>query len=213
MKNRTVLLWTGSVLVGLALWPREAHASKDYPTVIEDYWKMGRKPLPVPGTKGCLLCHTNEVGGKGTATQPFGLTLHQKLGVSGASAGSLRRALALVQTGHTNSDKDPVLDYTEIVVDGTNPNDPRSYVQPPPPPPPPEGGQGGEGNGGGASGGGGESPSVIVGSTSPPPFEELPPPFTHGCAVAARSGTSVPTLLALLWMLSARAARRRRRTR
>jgi len=218
MKNAHPWIWTAGLLLVLGGAPREALASKDYPAVVQGFWKL-KKPLPVPG-KGCMLCHKDDAGNKGTVIQPFGITIHQRYGVTGGNPSSLRRALGLVQTQLTNSDKDPVIDYTELVVDGTNPNDPHDYVAPPPPPPPvPEGGQGGEAGAAGASGAGGDGTSIIEGPLPPPPpppLEDLPPPFTHGCALGKPTGHAVPAPVALFALgaaLSARAGRRRRRKR
>jgi hypothetical protein len=186
---------------------REASASDTYPAAVQKYWGMGTRPLPVPG-KGCQLCHKDDIGGKGKATQPFGITLHQKFHVAGANVGSLRTGLAQVQSQKTNSDKDPVVDYTEIVVDGTNPNDSRDYVEPPPPVKPSEGGQGGEAGNAGASGEGGEA-MIISGPIPPPPSpDDLPPPFTHGCALEREAGGVGPVLMGLLG-LALRTMRRR----
>jgi len=226
MKNAQALLSMAGLLAAFSVAPREAHASKEYPALVQSYWNL-KRPYKVAGTKGCMLCHKDDAGNKGTVVQPFGVTVHQRFGAQGANQGSLVRALGQVQSQRSNSDKDPVDDYTEIVVDGTNPNDPHDYVEPvvtQPVEPPPEGGQGGEGGAAGASGTGGVSgeigTSVIEGPLppAPPPLEDLPPPYTHGCALGAqssKSSTAEPALIALLGLgvLSARAARRRRRTR
>jgi len=220
MKNAHALLSAASLLAVLTVAPREAHASKDYPDVVKSFWHL-KKPPKVPGTKGCMLCHKDDAGNKGTVIQPFGITVRQKFGATGANAASLRRALGLVQTQLSNSDKDPVNDYTELVVDGTNPNDPHDYVEPPPPTPPPDGGQGGEGGTAGASGAGGDGTSIIEGPLPPPvppppPVEDLPPPYTHGCSLGTNPGDALPALVGLFGLgasLSARATRRRRRAR
>jgi hypothetical protein len=217
MKHVQALLSTTSMLAVFTLAPGNALASKDYPTVVQSFWHM-KKRLPVPGSKGCMLCHKDEAGNKGTVVQPFGITIHQKYGVGGGNPSALRRALGLVQTQLTNSDKDPVIDYMEIVVDGTSPNDPHDYVEPPPSQPVSEGGQGGEAGAAGASGAGGDGTSVteepLPPARTPPPLEDLPPPFTHGCALGTKTGHTAPGLAALFALgasLSARAERRRRR--
>src|SRR4051794_18907593 len=111
MNKAHALAGGGVVLLTLALRAPEARASTDFPVVVQTYWNMRGKPLPVPGTKGCMLCHKDEIGGIGTATQPFGVTLHKKFKVNGGDAASLRRGLAAVQTQRTNSDRDLVIDY------------------------------------------------------------------------------------------------------
>jgi len=162
-----------------------------------------------------LLCHGSEAGGKNTATQPFGVTLRTKARVVGANAGSLRTGLSYVATHATNSDGDPVSDYEEIALDGTDPNDAHKFVPPAPPPPPPDGGgEGGAAGAHGEGGGGGqagETPTTPARSDYPPlpPPEDLPPPYVHGCAMNA-AGTDSERGLALLLAAAVAVLRRRR---
>lgn len=179
-----------------------ANASSDYPSVIEQKW--GLKQLPVRG-QGCMLCHHDDVGGVGTATQLFGVTV-RRLGAQKANAPSLRTALDGVRTRMTNSDGDPVSDYVEIAVDGTNPNDPKSFVAPLPVTS--AGGQGGESSAGDA--GGAASEPVTQPSSEPLPTTELPPPYTHGCALGAARGAPHAWLTLLAVAVGLRWVRRRR---
>jgi len=200
--NATLLL--GLVLV---LAPRSALASKDYPQALQNILRMTR-PIPAPGTKGCMLCHKDEVGGTGTATRPFGITLKKKAGVVGGSTSSLQAGLIYVYSHMTNSDGDPVSDYIELVVDGTDPNDGTKYAKPAPPEA--DGGQGG------SSGGEGEGGQPSSGAFHPPPplpSGDLPPPYTHGCSIEPAKSPKGPAR-AVLWVgalgvLACRARRRR----
>ncbi len=209
MKTHAMVL--GSI-VAMTLTSSTAWASKNYPQVVESFWDV--RTLPVKSGKGCLLCHKSEAGGKNTTTKPFGVTLKNKGGTIGASPGSLQRGLEYVRLRGTNSDGDPVADYQEIVVDGTDPNDKNDYVPPPPPPPPPEGGQGGEGSSSGEAGSTGEggTTGVTVSQTDYPPLSpsELPPPYVHGCTVSEPASGSPGELITLLAIALFRSFRSRK---
>ena len=210
MKPSAKLL--AGLLVSLVLAPRAAQASKDYPAALQNYFRMGGRPIPAPGTKGCRLCHKDEVGGNGTATRPFGLTLKKNAGVVGGNPTSLQKGLYYVATQMTNSDGDPVSDYVEIVVDGTDPNDATKYTRPASPAS--EGGQGGDssthpGEGGQASGDAFQPPPL------PPPPGDLAPPYVHGCALgSSRAAPGMTEALlaagALAWAASGVRRKRRR---
>jgi hypothetical protein len=202
-----------ALLLALVISPRVAEASKNYPEALQSYWRMGKRPIPAPGTKGCMLCHKDDAGGNGTATRPFGATLKKKAGVVGGNTSSLQNGLYYLWSHDTNSDGDPVSDYVEVVVDGTDPNDGRKYKDPTPPAP--EGGQGGAFSGEGGEGG--QPPTgAFQPPPPPPPPSTLAPPYTHGCALGP-TGNARSELHALSWAgalgLTAysRASRARRR--
>lgn len=102
----------------LALLPLAA-ASSIYPdTVASD--------LGMPCTPTCLLCHTTNSGGDGTATQPFALAMEDR-GLTGGSATDLvTSALAAMESDGVDSDSDGVIDVDELAA-GDNPNDATSF--------------------------------------------------------------------------------------
>jgi hypothetical protein len=130
--------------------------------------------------------------------RPFGVTV-KKFGAKKADTGSLQRALNSVRAQGSNSDGDPVSDYLELAIDGTNPNDATSFVVPMP-----EGGAGGEGGAAGAAGAGGDM--AVGGSYVPPGGFSGPPPYEHGCSLVARADAS-PTGARILLVLFAFVAR------
>ncbi|HTQ04029.1 MAG TPA: thrombospondin type 3 repeat-containing protein [Polyangiaceae bacterium] len=176
----TAALWAG--VFGITT---TAHASPEYPEDIERYWRI--TSLPVSG-QGCKLCHSSDLGETGTVVQPFGKTMRAQ-GLKPEDPSSLYAALGYV-TQHSvvapivDSDGDGVPDFTEIVQDHTNPNDPASFVEHTPEPAA-QGGAAGDSNGGDVGGGGQganeQPPAPPV--FEPPSAAELPPPFVHGCAL------------------------------
>jgi hypothetical protein len=201
-------------IAGLAFgFARNAAADATFPPILKSHW--GISSFPGATADGCTLCHQTDAGGNGTATRPFGKTM-KALRVIGTSPDTLPPALDYDRSHVIDSDGDGVGDYQELVVDHTNPNDPKSYVKPPPKmmttTPDGEGGQGGD-TGTTVTGNDGGQPSVV----EPPPFDlpplgDLPPPYQHGCVVTAgskRAGSS--GILALALALTTATARRRRR--
>jgi Bacterial TSP3 repeat len=87
-----------------------------YPQVVQDTLHL-QPPAP-----DCILCHTSDSGGAGTATKPFARTLEQ-FGLGAAlDPGLLASALDQVVTCQTDSDGDGISDVDEIK-NGTDPND------------------------------------------------------------------------------------------
>jgi hypothetical protein len=198
-----------ALVAGSSLGPARALASANYPPLLASHWGIAAKSLPVSGD-GCTLCHKNDKGGTGSISQPFGITMFRTYGLKGAHASTLNPALDSDRAHATDSDHDTVSDYQEIVIDHTNPNDPKS-LKLPEPPPPPAGGQGGEGDdSGAASGAGGAAEPSFNPGPPPPPSFDLPPPLVHGCALAHRrhADASEGALLVLLALLGRRARRR-----
>lgn len=220
--RRVRLIGCGTALLA-ATWltPASALASKNYPGVVISYWRVtAPSKLPVPGD-GCLLCHKTNDGGNGTIDKPFGKTM-QSHGLKGAQTNTLYTALAYVAnhsaaTPIVDSDHDAVPDYTEVAIDHTNPNDPKSFVRPPPVEIPPVGGAAGESGAGGAGlqtaeGGAGAVDHPTNGPVFlPPAAGELPPPFAHGCALARHRDTDAGAFgwLGVLALVGRRARRRR----
>lgn len=68
----------------------------------------------------CTICHTTIVGGAGTATKPFVISLESRGFVVGNSA-SLKNALLALEAEGKDSDGDGVDDITELRK-GTDPN-------------------------------------------------------------------------------------------
>jgi hypothetical protein len=102
-----------AVLLGAYATP--CFAWPEYPQVVQDTLHLQTPP-------DCILCHTSDVGGAGTATKPFARTLEQ-FGLGAAlDPGLLASALDQVQTCKTDSDGDGISDVDEITNDG-DPND------------------------------------------------------------------------------------------
>jgi hypothetical protein len=117
--------------LGLSLASSAALASPAFPDVTRDYLDLGCTPQ-------CTICHTDNFGGYGTATRPFGETLLD-LDVVGTDDDSLRQALEELAAAEgnpqnggqgaagapasgsaddtgTDSDKDGVDDIAELVL-------------------------------------------------------------------------------------------------
>ncbi len=89
----------------VSAWASAAQASPMFPGVVET-------TLHMPCAPPCVICHTTNFGGIGTAVRPFGLAVHE-LGAHAGNTAGLRRALA-------------VLENTQAVAElreGRNPND------------------------------------------------------------------------------------------
>lgn len=204
--------WVRQVIVGAALaaagsWSSSAHASRAYAYVLSSGFGFGG---------GCPSCHNNQVGGIGTVTRPFGITL-MDLGLKAADVSTLYEALTLLEPSNRDSDGDTISDFDELAPDG-DPNDPAvspegatpiptmpTPVEPQPTPTAPSGSTS-------APAGSTTAPS---GSTTAPSAPSAPPADTKddgGCAMGTmKSGTSGGTALVVLglaaWVRRRRAAR------
>jgi hypothetical protein len=95
-------------------WSKGAFASRPYPVYLQ-------QELTLPAKPDCILCHTTNLGGKDTATQPFGFSM-SALGVGrGSSRGTVAAALADSEEQRIDSDGDGVIDIDEIRM-GDDPN-------------------------------------------------------------------------------------------
>jgi hypothetical protein len=103
-----VAMLLGAFATPCFAWP-------EYPQVVQDTLHLQTPP-------DCILCHTSDLGGAGTATKPFARTLEQ-FGLGAAlDPGLLASALDQVVTCQTDSDGDGISDVDEIK-NGTDPND------------------------------------------------------------------------------------------
>ncbi len=170
---RTLQLLTASValapallLVLLVLLAAPARASSFYPGEVQSH--VGAKSLPA-----CTLCHKTLLGGFGTATQPFGVSVRAHGGVA-QSASALDAALDKMAADGTDSDGDCVGDIAELKA-GTDPN---SSADNP----------GACGDAGPRPGGGPVSATPIPEygcAMTTSPVEEGPAPFALGAALVA----------------------------
>jgi hypothetical protein len=99
----------------LSAFAAPCFAWPEYPQVVQDTLHLQAPP-------DCILCHTSDLGGAGTATKPFARTLEQ-FGLGTAfDPGLLASALEQVETCKTDSDGDGLSDVDEITNNG-DPND------------------------------------------------------------------------------------------
>lgn len=144
--------------------------------------------LELPEEPACTLCHTTELGKKGTATKPFARSL-KLCGIVEKDRNVLVQALRCVDRRNYNSDSDGAADVEEIR-DGTDPN--RFDV---PLPTVDDAGAGGEGGAG------------------PPPAPPPPPPFASvplaetGCQASPAAPSRLVPFLLLLVLAGARRVR------
>lgn len=75
--------------------------------------------------KGCQACHTDDAGGLGTVTKPFGKTL-MKYGLRANDTSSLEEAVTQLSLSDDDSDGDTIADFDELAPDG-DPNDPAVF--------------------------------------------------------------------------------------
>jgi hypothetical protein len=197
---------------------RRAAATDNFPPIVEQTWGLALSDLTkaVGGTKGCLLCHSDEGEEAGkTVTTPFGLWIKSQ-GVVQMDGKALQSALVKNYNSKQDSDGDGVPDYTELKR-GTNPNVPDNKKTSSPPPTT----QKDAGAGSMVAVGDAAGPVAVsdAGSSSvtepppPPPPGSVPPLLQTGCGCflgqrPTGEGATVPIALALT-MLSV--ARRRRR--
>ncbi len=102
MKLKRILT---ALTAGLALfYSSGALASPEYPSIIRDSEMM----VDAEGfqcTPQCLLCHTDNSGGSGTANQLFSISLIE-LGLRGDDEDSLKQALAALKAASPAIDSD-----------------------------------------------------------------------------------------------------------
>ena len=91
-----------------------AIATSNFPAALES--ELGTVCRPP-----CTVCHTNNSGGSGTVTQPFGVAMKDR-GLVGGSVSKLQAALAQMDADGVDSDGDGILD-TQALTDGIDPND------------------------------------------------------------------------------------------
>ena len=104
-----------SVAAALALLARvpAAHASPTFPGEVQS-------ALGMPCAPPCTICHATNLGGIGTAVQPFGQAVHAHGAHAGDTAG-LRRALDLLEAEGLDNNHDGVGDVAELR-EGRDPN-------------------------------------------------------------------------------------------
>lgn len=107
--------WALAAAVGLASlsWLRPAHASPDYPGALSQH-------LGISWVPDCTVCHTNDSGGKGTVTRPFGLSMMAH-GLVSASEPALFAALDAMSADGTDSVCDGTPDIADLKA-GRDPN-------------------------------------------------------------------------------------------
>ncbi|RYE83003.1 MAG: hypothetical protein EOO75_19880, partial [Myxococcales bacterium] len=98
----------------LAVTP--AAASPIYPSVIASELGLSEGPA-------CTICHTDDDGGPGTVTRPFGVGAMKRGLDGGADSNKLREVLGIykLEGSAVDTDKDGVGDYDELLA-GTDPN-------------------------------------------------------------------------------------------
>ncbi|HSQ65779.1 MAG TPA: hypothetical protein VLM85_21305 [Polyangiaceae bacterium] len=115
------LLSSARVLVAAAavtLAPRMALATPDFPAAMVTDLGI------TCGTPQCIVCHTNNSGGAGTVTQPFGRQM-QSYGLVKYDQASLASALTQMTTNKIDSNCDGTIDTDELKAC----NDPNANTQ------------------------------------------------------------------------------------
>jgi hypothetical protein len=102
-------------LVALFLAP-PAFASEPFLEIIKTQLNVPDEPPLM-----CTVCHLTLIGGPGTVTKPFGLTIKDKYGLRLQDVQRLRTALMEMETANEDSDGDKVGDIAELRR-GTDPN-------------------------------------------------------------------------------------------
>lgn len=126
----------GALFAAVNSWSATGYASPAYAYVLLSAFDFG----------GCPSCHTNQAGGLGTVTKPFGISM-MGLGLKANDTTSLYEALTELETSGIDSDGDTYADFDELSPDG-DPNDPAKFpadatplpstpATPPPATPPP----------------------------------------------------------------------------
>jgi hypothetical protein len=109
-----------SVVAAIALAPRVASANPLYPSLVQSH--LGLSYLPP-----CTICHTSDLGGTGTATQPFALAMKAVGNLSGLDSSTVDPALDTLQAMSTDSDCNGIPDIQQLK-DGRDPNAPGEYI-------------------------------------------------------------------------------------
>lgn len=165
--TRTVLKTVGGVLVMSSLLcalERPARATDEFPAIVQSTWNANLLKA-VGGTRGCLLCHSDEVDTPPKAvTKPVGQWFYGQ-GLFPHDTSKLKELLATSKTEEQDSDGDGTSDYQELK-DGTNPN----VKNAPKPPPTTMMGDGGTMSD--------AAPSPVV----TPSAESTPPLLQTGCS-------------------------------
>ncbi len=105
-------LVAAGLFAGVLLTPGTAAASPDYPDIIQA--ELGVQSC-VPQ---CIICHVDNLGGRGTVKKPFGVTLtNLDPPLLGEDNDRLRSALAEVEASGTDSDGDGEGDIIELTQD------------------------------------------------------------------------------------------------
>ena len=91
-----------------------ALASPTFPGTVHSHLSLSADPA-------CTLCHATAIGGFGTATTPFGVTVHATYGAQSENEPSLIAALDKMADAGVDSDGDGVGDIAELKA-GTDPN-------------------------------------------------------------------------------------------
>jgi len=99
MMRRLVLVLS---VVSTLVVASPAHATAEFPGLVISTLNIacdgGASPLW--DGQGCMICHTSDQGGLGTATHPFGVQM-RSLGLSAFNDSALKTALGELQTGNT----------------------------------------------------------------------------------------------------------------
>ena len=150
--------WIVGAVSGLAvvLSNSTGAASLLYPTSLQQFLDLDDVPK-------CVLCHTTEAGGAGTAVKPFARTLKDQGLEGGSNEATLKTA---INRNIYDTDRDGVADVQELK-EGSDPNVKDRTVEPPPPA---TGGTSGSGTGGAAGNPG--SPSGGTSGEGPSPEPE-----------------------------------------
>lgn len=109
--RRRAWLALALLVPGLA-WPGIAGATPDYPLAIDITLQLNPQ-CPSPNSR-CLICHTTNRGGQGTAVQVFARALRRYGLNRGRDAGALQAALTALPDD-TDSDEDGVSDKEELM--------------------------------------------------------------------------------------------------
>ncbi len=108
-----------SLVAAIALAPRVASANPLYPSMVESHLSLSYLPP-------CTICHTSNLGGTGTATQPFAIAM-KAVGLSGLDPSTVDPALDTLQAMMTDSDCNGIPDIEQLK-DDRDPNAPGEYI-------------------------------------------------------------------------------------